>query len=172
MRYPNTYTVESVTASHPDKICDKISDSILDAYLTQDPYSRVAMEAFGAHDILVVGGEVTSTARVDAAEIARKVYSEEMGYEDPLSITTNIIQQSPDIAQGVDTGGAGDQGIMYGYATSETPEFFDQKERRTGKRRLRFTMVIFLLFWFLASILKTLCKRTSKRYLLRNFLCH
>lgn len=123
MHHSNTYAVESVTASHPDKICDQISDAILDAYLAQDPYSRVAMEAFGAHDILVIGGEVTSTASVNAAEIARKIYSEEMGYEDPLSITTNIIQQSPDIAQGVDTGGAGDQGMMYGYATDETPEF-------------------------------------------------
>ena len=118
----NTYTVESVTAAHPDKICDQVSDAILDAYLAQDPQSRVAMEAFGAHDILVIGGEVTSKAEVDAADIARRIYSEEIGYEDPLTITTNIIRQSPDIAQGVDTGGAGDQGIMYGtYAKGRSP---------------------------------------------------
>ncbi len=119
---PKNYTVESVTSGHPDKICDQISDAILDACLEQDPTSRVAIESFGCHGLLVVGGELTSAATIDAAEIARTVYKN-IGHNGSLEVVMRIVQQSPDIAQGVDTGGAGDQGIMYGYAVSEAPHY-------------------------------------------------
>ena len=110
-------TAEFVSPKHPDKICDFIADSILDAYLASDPESRVAVEVMGGHKLITINGEVTSRAKPDIESLVKSLVGEE------YKIISNIVGQSSEIARGVDTGGAGDQGIMKGYATSETEEF-------------------------------------------------
>lgn len=113
---PNYRTAESVSPKHPDKICDQISDALLDAHLAQDPHARVAIDVAGGHGTVFVTGEVTSQATgINVAEIVRRIAGD-------VEVIEHIFAQSTEIAQGVDTGGAGDQGIMVGYATSETDE--------------------------------------------------
>ena len=110
-------TAECITPKHPDKICDRVSDAILDACLEQDSNTRAAIETMGGHGIITITGELTTDAYVDIPSVVKRVYGKEIG------VQTNIVKQSPEIAQGVDTGGAGDQGIMVGYACNENDEY-------------------------------------------------
>src|SRR5204863_1427617 len=123
------FTSESVTEGHPDKIADQISDSILDALITQDPMSRVACETLVTTGIAFVAGEITTKAVIDYQQVVRSTIAE-VGYTrgkygfdaETCAVISSIHSQSPDIAMGVDTGGAGDQGLMFGFACNETEE--------------------------------------------------
>src|SRR3954469_11529267 len=122
-------TWEAVTEGHPDKVADQISDAVLDEVLRQDPTSRVACETLVTTGMILLAGEITTHAYVDFAAVARRVVKE-IGYtqasfgfdSQTCAVLSALDPQSPDIAQGVDTGGAGDQGLMFGFACRETPE--------------------------------------------------
>ena len=142
------FTSESVTEGHPDKLCDLISDTILDEYLKQDENSRVAVETFASKNTITIAGQITSKADVNVEELVRKVIKE-IGYDNEnididystCKIDINITKQSTDIAMGVDTGGAGDQGIMFGYASNETEDYMPYAIDMAHKLAKRLTKV-------------------------------
>ncbi len=124
------FTSESVTEGHPDKICDQISDAILDRVMEEDPRGRVAVEALTTRGLVMVAGEMRTSTYVDIPSLVRELIRQigytrpEYGFEaESVAVITSIQEQSPDIAMGVDIGGAGDQGLMFGFAVDETPEF-------------------------------------------------
>ena len=142
------FTSESVTEGHPDKIADQISDAVLDAFIAQDPMSRVACEALLTTGRVVVAGEITSRGKVNIQDLVRKTITE-IGYTrakygfdaETCGIMESVHAQSPDISMGVDTGGAGDQGLMFGYACDETPELMPMTIMLAHKLTRRLTEV-------------------------------
>ncbi|HQK89105.1 MAG TPA: S-adenosylmethionine synthetase N-terminal domain-containing protein, partial [Acidobacteriota bacterium] len=140
------FSSESVTEGHPDKIADQISDSVLDAIMAQDPYGRVACETLVTTGLTLVAGEITTDCYVHVPEIVRETIkkigytSAEYGFDYlTCGVITTIDKQSPDIAQGVDIGGAGDQGIMFGYACRETKELMPMPIHLAHQLTLRLT---------------------------------
>lgn len=142
------FTSESVTEGHPDKLCDYLSDSILDEYLKQDRNSRIAVETFASANRITIAGQVTSNGEVDIPNLVREKIKEigfnnektDMDYR-TCQISVDITKQSPDIAMGVDIGGAGDQGIMFGYASAETKEYMPYAISMAHKLSRRLTEV-------------------------------